>query len=1340
MRPFFECNNSYMDTAFPGVFTVREWAVVPTGTSAKMLTSDPGMLPAGDYFSPNPYGDVYQSTASAFWTDVPGQMYLEPVLEANKTYLVSAKVSGVSDVDVLLTTNCVIRVSDRSGKTVYGASGSVVPDLSGVYSLVPMPDGNGYALNTLPAGMVAVVRLHFLETRVFTRDTSAGPAAFVFSISAALQTAIAYNAPRSLASINKFQTPYPAVLPSEKRYFAAAYDKNAYSVTEWVVLQPPQAFVYPPRSSASAYLNPSAYSAPSVWTGLAYGSGAGLGPSVGPLSTYGLTTPAKSGYVDIYLAGLLGAFRLCLRAGKLQYPFYLNVGGGGALLPTPAPLADNSGLHTLTFDDPVDATGAATALVYPGFGSFSVPSGSMAVLRLQINASYFTSDPMMGQYRSQIQVFAYGVSGDGSSIVLQNIIQGAMTYPGGGVPGSLASMYTAVPSPLLVTPSAPITLTATSLPFTAFVSGGLPRKSCPLTWTSAEPSVVAALPSSGLLTPGSNLAGGSTSVTVTQAGPSGSSSGVAPVTFAVTVLPSAPRVVGIAVTPVSIHAGTGGAPVALSPQITPPEAAAVVPLFWSSSNTAVATVTQAGSVAFLSPGTATITVVACDGSNTTATVPVVVTIPVSSIVVSPAQIVASTPGVLAKPLTAAVGPATATNKGVKWASSNWMVASVDPASGVVTISGNGAAKLTATALDGSGAYASVPVTVALAVTRVSIAPATSLRAVAAGATVQLTATVFPAGARTPGVVWSSSDHSVATVDPNTGTVTAVGNGVAVINATAVDGNGAKATTAMTVAIPDISIAPATQSPLVLQTGQSTVASVVTAPVGTPAVAVTWSIDDPSVATVDPGSGKVTAVTTSGVAVLTATAVSVRNQSTGQLLTATFNVGVQAQPVLATSVAIVAPSLTSPGADTLQLANRQSATQLVAQLLPETVANKACTWTSSRPDVVAVVAQNNGATAMLNTLQAGGPVVVTVATNDGSGLTAAVNVTVTPAPTGLAVTPTTLTLRGLGATGAVAVAVQPAGAASIPVGWSSDNLQAATVDGTTGVITVTGAGTAHITAAATTSDGTKLTAFATVSAAVPILPTALTITPAAPPTVVLTDPAPVLALQFTPAHPDVKTVTWSSSATSVAVVTSPQGVLTLTGPGTATITASTTDGSNLSASATVTVVTRITSIAFSGGATVTLTALNALYVPPGVVVAPSNASNQTLAWTSSAPEVASVDFASGTINPVANGSATITARATDGGTAAASLEVIVSVPSGGGGGGGGGSGSGSGSGNKNGGSDNSGAGSEPSSGPATDRKAGLSLKVILSICGGVVLLCIFLAVLWKYRSHKNMKKM
>lgn len=86
--------------------------------------------------------------------------------------------------------------------------------------------------------------------------------------------------------------------------------------------------------------------------------------------------------------------------------------------------------------------------------------------------------------------------------------------------------------------------------------------------------------------------------------------------------------------------------------------------------------------------------------------------------------------------------------------------------------------------------------VRVAVTGVTVGPATSTGAV--GSTVQLTATIAPAGATGKKVTWSSSDNTVATVDVR-GLVKRLKVGTATITATSQDDATKTGTSAITVA-------------------------------------------------------------------------------------------------------------------------------------------------------------------------------------------------------------------------------------------------------------------------------------------------------------------------------------------------------------------------------------------------------------------------------------------------------------------------------------------------------------------------------------------------------------
>ena len=144
------------------------------------------------------------------------------------------------------------------------------------------------------------------------------------------------------------------------------------------------------------------------------------------------------------------------------------------------------------------------------------------------------------------------------------------------------------------------------------------------------------------------------------------------------------------------------------------------------------------------------------------------------------------------PLTATIEPEDASSKEVKWTSSDNTTATVS-AKGVVKALKAGKVTITATANK-------LTATCEITITDIEVAYITLDKTEAnlvKGETVQLTATVTPTNATNPTVVWSSDNEKVATVD-QTGKVTAVGGGEAVITAKAGDKT---ATCKVTVTVP-----------------------------------------------------------------------------------------------------------------------------------------------------------------------------------------------------------------------------------------------------------------------------------------------------------------------------------------------------------------------------------------------------------------------------------------------------------------------------------------------------------------------------------------------------------
>ena len=305
--------------------------------------------------------------------------------------------------------------------------------------------------------------------------------------------------------------------------------------------------------------------------------------------------------------------------------------------------------------------------------------------------------------------------------------------------------------------------------------------------------------------------------------------------------------------------------------------------------------------------------------------------------------------------------------------------------------------------------------------------------------------------------------------------------------------------------------------------------------------------------------------------------------------------------------------------------------LTATVAPTNATNKGVTWSSSNNEIATV---DNGVVTAVSA----GEAIITVTTEDGAK-TATCKVTVnapqTVPVTGVTLTKTELTLAE-GGSEKLTATVEPANATNQTVTWSSNNEQVATVaDGT---VTAVKAGTATI--MVTTADGSK-TAACEVTVNAPTKPvTNVTLEP----TTLTLEAGSTGKLTATvePSDATNQTVTWSSNNEQVATVA--DGTVTAVKAGTATIMVTTADGSK-TAACEVTVnaptkpVTNVTleptTLTLEAGSTGKLTA----------TVEPSDATNQTVTWSSNNEQVATV--ADGTVTAVKEGTAAITVKTADG---------------------------------------------------------------------------------------------
>ncbi|OIV42609.1 hypothetical protein BKM63_06975 [Flavobacterium johnsoniae] len=140
--------------------------------------------------------------------------------------------------------------------------------------------------------------------------------------------------------------------------------------------------------------------------------------------------------------------------------------------------------------------------------------------------------------------------------------------------------------------------------------------------------------------------------------------------------------------------------------------------------------------------------------------------------------------------------------------------------------------------------------------------------------------------------------------------------------------------------------------------------------------------------------------------------------------------------------------------------------------------------------------------------------------------------------------------------------------------------------------------------------------------------------------------------ITPANATNQNVTWTSSNTAAATVNA-SGLVTAVATGTTTITVKTADG-NKTATSTITVAAiPVSSVAVSP-TTASLYAGNTQQL--SVTIAPANATNKNVTWSSSNTAAATVN-SSGLVTAVSAGTATITATTQDGNkTASANITV------------------------------------------------------------------------------------
>lgn len=481
-------------------------------------------------------------------------------------------------------------------------------------------------------------------------------------------------------------------------------------------------------------------------------------------------------------------------------------------------------------------------------------------------------------------------------------------------------------------------------------ASGLALAGRAVAWTSSNAAVASVAPT-GVVTAN---AVGTTIITATSEGASANA----------TVTVSPVPVASLAIVPSSATV-TVGQTAALAATVKDANGLTVTDrvVAWSSSDDRIATVSTAGVVRGIAPGSAVVSATSEGVTGTSALT--VVSVAVGSVAVLPTS--ATVQRGATATLTATVKDVTgavATDRQVAWSTSNASVASVS-ATGVVTGNAIGAATITASSggRSGSAAITVIPVPVG----SVAVEPVTADLLV--GQTVAVTPTVRDANGTVVTdrlVTWSSSNTAVATVSSTTGVVTAKSPGSATITTTS---EGRWATTSVTVT--QVPVATITLQPpaLTIAPGQAAALTATTRTADGTVVTgrtITYASDNSGVARVSTTTGVVTGVA-SGTAVVTAT-------SEGK----SASTAVTVQP--AVSFVLVSPGLV--------LIRKTGTVQLSAAAYDANsnrIFGRAVTWSSDDSSVAVVDA--NG----LVTTKTAGTVLIT-ATIDGKSDSSLITVT------------------------------------------------------------------------------------------------------------------------------------------------------------------------------------------------------------------------------------------------------------------------------------------------------------------------------------------------------------
>jgi M6 family metalloprotease-like protein len=778
-----------------------------------------------------------------------------------------------------------------------------------------------------------------------------------------------------------------------------------------------------------------------------------------------------------------------------------------------------------------------------------------------------------------------------------NIIYTITGGCGGTKTAQQAVTINAAASVASVTGTTPLCETATTTysAVSVVLSGGTGA------WSSSNSNVATVNPTTGLVT---GVAAGTCDIIYTITGGCG---GTKTAQQTVTVSPAA-----------SVGSVTGTTPICATGTTTYSANSVILSGgtgVWSSSNTSVATVNPStGLVTGVAAGTCNIIYTLTGGCGGTKTAQQPITVTAAANV---ASVTGTTPLCTAGTATYSAGSVVLAGGTGAWSSSNTNVATVNPTSGLVTGVAAGTCDIIYTITGGCGGTKSAQqaVTISAAASVGSVSGTTPLCATATAA-YSANSVVLSGGTG----AWSSSNTSVATVNPSSGLVTGVAAGTCDIIFTITGGCGGTKSAQQAVTI-------TAAASVASVTGSSPVCTAETAAYSTGSVVLAggtgaWSSSNSNVASVNPSTGLVTGVNAGTCDIIYTITGGCGGTKTAQ------------QAITVTPAASVA-SVTG----TTPLCAGATATYTANSVV---LAGGTGAWSSSNTNVATV----NPLTGLVTGVNAGAcDIIFTITGGCGGTKTKQLSVTVTAAASVGSITGTTPLCAASTTTYTASSIVLAGGTGS----WSSSNPSVATVNPSTGLVTGIAGGTCNIIYTITGGCGGTRTAQQPV-----------TITAAA--SVASVAGHTPLCIAATATWSAVSVVTgggtgaWSSSNTNVATVDPTTGLVTGVAAGNCNIIYTITGGCGGTKTAQQSVtITETASIASVTGTSPLCASSTASYSANSVVL-----SDGTGTWSSSNINVATVNASTGLVTGVAAGTCDIIYTVTGGcgGTKSAQQPITI----------------------------------------------------------------------------------